>query len=152
MQWSQQMSVGIPEIDDDHKQLIRVINRLEADANDETRLHALRQSLRGLQRYAEFHFAREERVMAACDYPGLDEHKTEHRDFVARIAELNRRLAENPDHATSEVNDALLSFLKDWLTHHILIEDKAYQPYAEESPAAREAAKSFQAAEIWWGQ
>ncbi len=32
----------------------------------------------------------------------------------------------------------------------VLIEDMAYRPHAEHSPAAREAAKSFKATEVWW--
>ena len=150
MQWTEKMSVGVPELDGDHKQLIRVINELGASYDDETRRDAVRQSLVALRRYAEFHFAREEKVMGACGYPGLEGHRGEHRDFVARIQELNRRFDEDPERAAEVVNEALLMFLKDWLNHHILIEDKAYQPFAEGSRDAREAAKSFKAAEVWW--
>lgn len=150
MQWTEKMSVGIPELDGDHRQLIRVINQLGASYDDEARRSAVRQSLFALRRYAEFHFAREEKVMAVCRYPGLEEHKAEHCDFVARIQDLNRRFDEDPKRTAEVVNDALLAFLKDWLNHHILIEDKAYQPFAEGDREAREAAKSFKAAEVWW--
>ncbi len=96
--------------------------------------------------------------MAACQYPENREHKLEHRDFVERINHLHRRFDDNPDAAAEEaaaicdtrVNEALLSFLRDWLKHHILVEDMAYRPHAEHSPAARKAAKSFQATEVWW--
>ena len=150
MQWSEKMSVGIPELDADHKQLIRVINQLATDANAAGRLGAVRQSLFALLRYAEFHFAREEKVMAACRHFGIEEHKREHRDFVDRIGELNRRFDQDPDGSAQVVNEDLLQFLQDWLNHHILIEDKAYKIAAEVSPEARQAAKSFQAIEIWW--
>ena len=150
MQWNEKMSVGVPEIDGDHRQLIRVINQLGANYDDDTRRDSLRQSLIALRRYAEFHFAREEKVMTACGYPGLDAHRQEHRNFVARIQELNKLFDEGPERSAEVVNDALLIFLKDWLNHHILIEDKAYQPFVQNNREARETAKSFKAAEIWW--
>ena len=105
----------------------------------------------------KYHFAREgareEKVMAACRYPEIGEHKLEHRDFVERINYLHRRFDAGPDAAAEEaaaiVNEALLSFLQDWLKDHILIEDMAYRPHAEHNPAAREAAKSFKATGVW---
>ncbi len=156
MQWDEEMSVGVIELDADHKELIKVINQLGANAEDQARQNAIRQSLFALLRYAEYHFAREEKVMAACQYPEIREHKAEHRDFVERINHLHRRFDDNPDAAAEAaaaiVNEALLDFLQDWLKHHILVEDMAYRPHAEHSPAAREAAKSFKATEVWWSR
>jgi len=151
MTWSEEMSVGIPELDEDHKTLIRVINQLDANAGNKARRDSVRQSLVALQRYAEFHFAREENVMAACAYPGLEDHREEHRRFIERIRQLNARFAENPESSAEVVNDELLTFLRDWLTHHIMIEDKAYRTTAESSRPAQEAARSFAGTQIWWG-
>ena len=152
MQWDEKMSVGVIELDADHKELIKVINQLGTIAEDQARQSAIRQSLFALLRYAEYHFAREEKVMAACQYPEIGEHKLEHRDFVERINHLHRRFDEDPEEAAAIVNEALLSFLRDWLKHHILVEDMAYRPHAEHNPAAREAAKSFTATEVWWSR
>ena len=52
--------------------------------------------------------------------------------------------------AAEIVNQDLLDYLKDWLNHHILIEDMSYRKLAEPNPAARAAAKNFRASEIWW--
>ena len=150
MRWTEKMSVGMAEMDADHKELIRIINQLAADADEEGRQAAVRQSLFGLLRYAEYHFAREEQVMAACQYPGIEDQKAEHRDFVARIGELNRRFDADPEDSAAVVNQALLTFLQDWLNHHILIEDMAYRSHVERNPEARKAAKSFKATEVWW--
>ncbi len=152
MRWNEKMSVGMVELDADHKELIKVINQLGANAKDEARRNAIRQSLFALLRYAEYHFAREEKVMAACQYPEIREHKLEHRDFVERINHLHRRFDEGPEEAAAIVNEALLTFLQDWLKHHILIEDMAYQSYVELSRAAKQAARSFKATKIWWTQ
>lgn len=152
LQWTEGMSVGVPELDADHKELIKIINQLAESSEDAARATAIRQCLFALLRYAEYHFAREEKVLAACHYPEVREHKLEHRDFVAQVNELHRRFDENPDDALAVVNDDLLGFLRDWLNHHILIEDMAYRTHAERNPAAREAARSFKAAEVWWSR
>ena len=150
MQWNRKMSVGLEELDHDHQDLIGIINQLGADYRHEDRRAAVRQSLLALQRYAEYHFAREERVMMACGYPELEEHQGEHRGFIEKIKDLTRRFDEDPDSSAEFVNEKLMNFLQDWLKHHIMIEDKAYGPSIENNPAAKEAAKSFQAAQIWW--
>ncbi len=150
MHWDPKMSVGLDVLDDDHKQLISIINRLGEDYQDEARHAAVQQLLRALQRYAEYHFAREEKVMLACGYPEIEEHQDEHRGFIAKIRELTRRFESNPETSADIVNEQLLSFLKGWLNHHIMIEDKAYFSHVANNPAAKQAAKSFQATQIWW--
>ena len=62
---------------------------------------------------------------------------------------MHRRFDDNPDDAAAGVDDGLLGFLRDGLNHHIPIGDMAYLARAECSPAAREAARSFKATEVW---
>jgi len=152
MQWTQAMSVGLEELDDDHKVLIKVINDLAANAGDAARRDVVRQCLLSLRRYAEFHFAREEKVLSACKYPGLETQKSEHRDFVKRIQEVTTRFDEDAEGSIEVVNEVLLSYLKEWLNHHILVEDMAYRQQVERSAEAKQAAKAFKASEVWWSQ
>ncbi|MCG8594156.1 MAG: bacteriohemerythrin [Kiloniellales bacterium] len=146
MEWTPEMSVGLAELDDDHKMLVRVINQL---ATNTGQAGALRQCIFALMRYAEFHFAREEHVMQACGFTALPEHKLEHEDFTAQIQALAKRFEEDPEAAAPEINEKLLDYLKNWLTHHILIVDMAYRPLVEDKPEARRAAQAFKAAELW---
>jgi len=150
IQWTPAMSVGMQELDDDHKVLIDVINRLETNAAEGAQPEVARSSLMSLRRYAEFHFAREEKVMTACEFPGIGVQKSEHHDFIERIREVTGRFDTDPESAAQVVNKELLDYLKSWLSHHILIEDMAYRPFVERSAAAKQAAKSFRAAEVWW--
>ena len=152
MQWTPAMSVGMDELDNDHKVLIKVINDLADNADNESRRDVVRQCLVSLRRYAEFHFAREEKAMSACGYPQLEIHKGEHRDFVKRIQDVTARFDAGPEDAAGIVNNELLEFLKGWLNHHILIEDMADRPLMEHSAEAKHAATTFKAAEVWWSQ
>ncbi len=146
MEWTPEMSVGLAELDDDHKMLVRVINQL---ANNAGQAGALRQCIFALMRYAEFHFAREEHVLQTCGFQELPEHKVEHEDFTAQIQALAKRFEEDPEAAAPEINEQLLDYLKNWLTHHILIVDMAYRPLVEDKAEARSAAQAFKAAELW---
>jgi len=152
MTWTIAMSVGVPELDDDHKSLIRIINQVAENADDAARLAVVRQCLMGLMRYAETHFAREEQVMTTCSFPGLEMHRGEHEDFVGRIRQITDRFENKPEDLAKLVNEELLEFLKTWLNHHILIEDMAYRPFAEKMlPEARQAAQNFRSSEVWRG-
>ena len=152
MTWTDKMSVGVPELDEDHKGLIHIINQLAENAGEETRYSVVRQCIFALMRYAETHFAREEQVMASCGFPGLEVHQGEHHTFLADIKAAATRFEEQPDKLAAMVNDELLSYLKNWLNHHILIEDMAYRPFAERNLAdARRAAQTFRASEVWRG-
>jgi hemerythrin-like metal-binding protein len=150
MTWTSAMSVGLPELDEDHRVLIRIINQLAESKKNEDHAEILRQSLYSLLRYAEFHFAREEKVLAACEFPGMNHHKGEHRAFTEHMRKLAEALDDGELPAAEVVSQELLTYLKDWLNHHILIEDKSYRKLAESNPSAREAAKTFRASEIWW--
>lgn len=145
--WTEEMSVGVPELDADHKVLIGVVNQIEAAANGQTRRGVTAKCLAQLRRYAEFHFAREEKVMQACNFPEADDHKHEHAAFIRTVGDLADRFDRDPNAA---VEDELLSFLTQWLRRHILEVDMAYKPFAQGSPDAREAARSFSALEVWW--
>lgn len=150
MTWTSAMSVGVPELDEDHRVLIRIINQLADSKEKQDQAGVLRQSLYSLLRYAEFHFAREEKVLTACQFPGMTHHKREHRAFTDHMKELAKSLDDDELPAAEIVSQDLLTYLKEWLNHHILIEDMSYRKLAESNPAALEAAKNFRASEIWW--
>ena len=150
MTWTEDMSVGLSELDDDHKALIRIINQLADNAGNDADGQVLRQCLFALTRYAEYHFGREEAVMTACRYPELIEHKQEHKDFTKNIHDIASSFREISPEAVPVVNQELLDYLKTWLLHHIMVIDRAYQPYVTDQPAARGAARKFKAAHVWW--
>ena len=152
IEWTDDMSVGLSELDDDHKLIIDAINQLDASAGDGTRKEMVRQCLMRLRRYAEYHFAREEKVMAACAFPAIEAQKSEHRDFVKCVQEATQRFDAKPAESAEIISQELLGFLRNWLRNHILIAGMAYRPYVEHSGTAKQAARSFKATEIWWSQ
>jgi hemerythrin len=150
--WTPAMSVGVPELVEDHKGLIRVINLIKENAEGgEGAEAALRQCLRALTRYAEVHFGREEQVMIASLFPGQAHHREEHRAFVERMKEVVAHFESDPKETTAFVAQELFHYLTAWLQHHIMLEDMAYRPYAEQRLVeAREAARQFRPTQLWY--
>ncbi len=67
-QWNDSMSVGVALIDNDHKALIHLINRLHESVSAENAYDVLDDLLSRLIDYIDIHFTREARIMDACDY------------------------------------------------------------------------------------
>ena len=139
-QWSEAMSVGVPVLDSDHRALIDLINALYdgLEFGDEpAKLDAV---FERLVIYVDYHFAREERVMDACGYPGAETHREEHEKFAQDIHYIRDRHIRGHE---TDVGQDLLNFLKDWLNSHILIQDMHYKKYAAGNQQAMEAAERF---------
>lgn len=151
IKWSRRMSVGVPELDDDHKGLLAVINELAAHASGEADEELVRRSLNWLLRYAQTHFAREQAVMTSCKFPMLADHIDEHRDFVERMRAAIATFDTDPAQGAVEIRDSLVTYLEQWWQGHILSEDMKYRPFAEKNlQQCRRAARSVRGYEIWW--
>ena len=152
IEWTRKMSVDVPELDDDHKGLLAVINELEVHATNDADAEVVRRSLNWLLRYAQTHFAREQAVMTSCKYPMLSEHIDEHRDFVNRMREVLASFDQNQALAAAEIRVTLITYLENWWRHHILAEDRKYKRCAEKNlRQSSRAAREVRGYEIWWG-
>jgi hemerythrin len=123
MGWQSKCLVGIPEIDEQHRQLFECIDRLEGATDGRQRELAAYYVIDELKDYARIHFAVEEIVMRLFDYPGLAAHAAEHREFEARLKSLGKIELAHDIHAAAG------SFLRDWLTNHIMVSDKRYADF-----------------------
>ncbi len=128
MTFGQDYSVGVETVDSQHKGLFDIVNELHG-----AMLKGQAQKLTGpllnkLVSYTLTHFATEEEMMTATQYPGLEAHKAEHVNLVKQVAEYVER------HERGEVtlNLHLLNFLRDWLANHILKVDKEFGPWLNE--------------------
>ncbi len=124
--WSEAMSVGVPALDTDHKCLVRIISLLE-EAQAADAASVVETVLETLILYARFHFEREEKVMEACGFSGLTFHRSEHAGFTRFIRSMRERFSGV---ATQAMAGELFDYLRQWLLHHVLIQDMAYKPAA----------------------
>ena len=124
--WTQDYATGVRTIDGDHQVLFAMVNALHAVVRRGDRPNNLASLFRRLNHYVDGHFQREEQLMARADYPGLAAHRERHRELAAK---LNDMLADYEAAPADYDAAALLAFLKDWLTEHVLKSDMDYVPY-----------------------
>ncbi len=113
--WSDKLSVNIEEVDDDHKKLVGMVNRIHDELAEGADKDALADLLEELISYTSWHFRHEERLMQESAYEGLFDHKTEHENLVGQATELYEAFLDGDN----EIPDKLMPFLKDWLVNHI---------------------------------
>jgi hemerythrin len=125
--WSDALSVSNPDIDQQHKKLVEMINDLH-DAMRKGQTESVMANLFDrLLGYTAEHFSYEEQRMAACNYPHLFAHKVRHADLVRKTMVLHEKFASGNQH----LNMKVMRFLKDWIVNHIQKSDKDYMPYLQ---------------------
>jgi hemerythrin len=126
--WSETLSVGISEIDGQHKQLITILNDLLDAKHNKNDFETISALISKMADYIDYHFGTEESYMNRFHFPGLIEHRNEHRLFIRKVFELRRDFSSNKE----TLSDDMLDFLKNWLQHHIMETDRAYIPCFQE--------------------
>jgi hemerythrin-like metal-binding protein len=126
--WSDSYSVNSPEIDTQHKKLFDLINNLHDAMIRGKGKEVVGQILDGLIDYTRVHFADEEKMLEAINYPDLPAHLVEHDAFIRKVFQLQTDYRSGKQALTLPVMD----FLKNWLLNHILKTDKKYMPFVTE--------------------
>jgi len=120
--WTEDFSVNVKLFDAHNRRLVRLICRLETAMSEGEARNQLTQLFSELADYTWEHFAAEEAVMNAYDFPWRDTHALEHRKFLAKLDKL-RNQWESGELALSV---QLLDELTHWLSGHVLGTDRAY--------------------------
>ena len=123
--WSNEYSVNVREIDEQHMRLVHMINTLHESLLSNQGREAQARIIREMVDYAVVHFGTEEKYMDWFSYPDHLPHKAEHELFARKAADLKRRVDEHGFILTLEI----LNFLKTWLREHILVTDKSYSAH-----------------------
>ena len=121
-EWSEELSVGIEEIDRQHKRIIEYINQLDLAIQDRN-VAKIQDIMVGVTQYTLTHFQFEEDLMRKMEYPLIDIHQKTHDSFKNRMVEYQQRFSKGED-----ISRKLLSDLRIWLTNHIKKDDQDYAP------------------------
>lgn len=122
IKWQEKFSVGVKEIDNQHKHFIRILNGVhnKFEKGDED----LGDELNELIEYARIHFSTEEKYFAEWKYPGSDEHKVIHAQLILDVLKFGERFDKG-----EKVLKELTEFLKRWLELHLKVYDGKYSTY-----------------------
>ena len=127
VQWQNSYSVGMKLIDEQHMELIKLTNRLFAncmEGKEKTRATFLK-TIHEAVDYVGYHFSTEEKVMERVNYPELSYHKQQHADFVREV--LSKVEEFNAGKPRAPLN--FVYFLRDWILHHVAVNDKKMGEY-----------------------
>jgi hemerythrin-like metal-binding protein len=117
--WDKILSVGVEEIDEDHRKLVNVFNILNHSIMEEESPDYVAATLAELINCTVWHFSHEERLMLKHRYEGIEEHKAEHQELIKSARALQQEIFQ----ADKPVAGKHIEFLEHWLTEHILTTD-----------------------------
>mgnify|MGYP000232159655 CR=1 FL=1 len=120
--WNKSLETGIDKIDEQHKKLVSLVNKIACRVISEATPEMFNETLEELAAYTEYHFSTEEEIWSTY-FPmdtGLKAHIKAHKNFVNSVVDLKSSYSSKP---SNEAIEKILSLLTHWLTHHILDND-----------------------------
>jgi hemerythrin len=123
--FTEKLSVKNTMIDEQHKQLIAIMNDLHQVMAAGKARAAIYEILGRMIDYTKTHFTAEERLMAVYTYPERKSHEGQHAELIRQIDELKAKVQAGQIAVTIET----MEFLKKWLNNHILNTDKKLGEY-----------------------
>ena len=124
-EWSQEYSVGLRAIDDQHKKIVDIMNELFDAIRYGKEEEAIRPVFVELLRYANGHFGKELELFERYHYVDEAKHVDEHNYFIGRVKSLMIQGYLSDRSVPLET----LHFLKTWFTGHMLKTDVEYCRY-----------------------
>lgn len=126
--WKDEFALGIKEIDEQHKNILALINKLydlfdSKKFKEQTEVDGI---IKELSDYAIYHFETEEKYFELFGYEKTNEHIEVHNQYRTRIEEWRKRYNESKD---EKIFFEISTFLHDWWVWHINNTDREYVPF-----------------------
>jgi len=131
-EWTPNMSVGDETIDNQHKKLLKQVNKLIDALNVRSELSAVRETVSFLGKYVEEHLRYEEKYQEEHNYPGLEEHKKIHAGFEKFYEEYSKEfkgIKQLSSDTARQLAEKAREFLGEWLMNHIAGDDHKFYEY-----------------------
>ena len=141
--WRQDFATGVAIMDDQHHELIKMLNAASTQLTDRSPLPDVARIVQGLLSYAGYHFQTEEKLMAEHGYEKqralpAAEHIKAHRGFAEKVIAVKAQI----DAGERIPKADLEAFLTNWLTDHILHTDKELGAFIRDQQVRAAAAKN----------
>ena len=135
--WSEAIEVGLPAIDEQHKQLFDLAATFRGEGDQ---IRVMR-TLVTLCDYANTHLREEEALLRAIAYPEFAEHKRDH----LRFRQMLRQLLEDSRNMTlDQIADRVEALINGWFYQHILTVDAYYVPAVKAYEARQQSSLAEQ--------
>jgi len=126
--WTDEFSVGVKALDDQHKQIIDLINILIDSSNRSVNSETIFNVLKQMMSYAQKHLDFEEQLLEEHKYFDLMNHAATHVKYLEKVAKFSFDTMAHDE----SIPEALLEFLQNWWQHHILEDDMKYKAFFKE--------------------
>ena len=130
LEWNnEKMALGIKSIDEQHKELLNIINQLTTTIKENSQKRDILTIVNQLIKYAKFHFNEEEKLFDKFNYKESIEHKHEHTKFLDKFNELENNIINNTTYKNKsaiEISEDVFNFLTKWFIEHIIGNDRKY--------------------------
>lgn len=122
--WDNKFNTGVEIVDEQHRKLVDLINRLGSISARLTSTAELGEILNELANYTVYHFGTEEALMKqyGVDAGHQDVHIKAHLHFTSQVTVAAKILLSSTD-LSNQLVAPLLSYLTNWLVQHILGSD-----------------------------
>ena len=125
LDWDSSLDVGVDEIDDDHRRMVKLFNLLAHAVSNGDEPDYQEALLDELIAYTVWHFRHEERLMLKYAYDDRDTHQQQHRELIAGVTEIREKFLEGGRQLLEED----VEYLERWVTAHIIHTDKKMGAY-----------------------
>ena len=123
VEWQENLSVGVEEIDRQHKLLFDKYNAFFTAYSEGCGHEEVVRLLSFLENYVAFHFAEEESLQLRIAFPDYLKHRMQHQELTRKVAELSERFKnQGPDPSLITTTGLLMT---GWLIEHISVMDRA---------------------------
>ena len=126
IEWTQEFSVDVGEMDSEHKQWLSILNTLFDALNRGEDHNVIGDVIDRMITYSKFHLSHEEEFLEDIQYPQLAMHKTKHAELIGKLNRIEEQFKAGTNF---KLTIEAIKLLKEWLVNHILVTDKKYANY-----------------------
>jgi hemerythrin-like metal-binding protein len=130
IKWNDEtMSIGIMLIDNQHKELLKIINKLSSSIHNNSQRIDILEILDELINYADYHFSTEEELFDKFDYEENEAHKKEHSLFVEEFTELRNKITQDKiymNKSAIEISERVFNYIVKWFLNHVVGSDRKF--------------------------
>ncbi len=121
--WTNDIAVGVDEIDNQHKELFNRINSFLDAMNQGAGMQEVGNVIKFLEDYVLTHFGAEEGFMTKHKYPEYQSHKAQHEIYLKNLSDLKKEFESGG--VTLPLTLKVHKNIVDWIINHIRKVDKA---------------------------
>ncbi len=125
--WSEQYNVNVKEMDQQHKEILNMMNYLDKVIQEGKEDKLIRIAVEELNNCVELHLKEEEQFLESIDYTDLAAHKSRHTQFLVQFHMMNYAYQSG----YLDVVQIFIQYLKKWFVFHVFSEDRIYGGFGE---------------------